>query len=425
MRKVLLVFLLLGPTIVGAEEIHVDVRKGMTSGIAVAVVAASAPARDLTDVVQADLSRSGLFQVQRHRIGMLSDLDSRNLDVAQWQKTGAEYLIGAQVLEQEGERIEVNYRIWDLMNGAALRGKRFVGPQSLWRRLAHQVADSVHEYLTDVPGAFDTRLAYIRRTGRGRKLKYYLYVSDVDGHNPVALLSSAEPLLSPVWSPDGKSLAYVSLERGRAQVYLQNIRSGTRRPLPSEGTASNAPAFSPDGKWLAMTLSMRRNQEIFLYNLETENMQRLTHDPAIDTEPAWEPDGRAIVFTSDRGGRARLYRQALDEVDAQLLPIPGNFSAAADVSDDGRYFAFVRSDASGHFSVVMYEPESGALYPLSSGVLDESPSFAPNSQSLIYSSTLRTGEQVLMVSSYNGIIQKRLQMEHTNIREPAWSPYRR
>ncbi len=425
MRVVLGVFLLLVFVPASAEEeIRVDVRQGATSGIAVAVAAAGDAAREVAGVVSADLSRSGLFQVHNQHRGTLSSLSARDFDVAQWRKTDAEYVIGTHV-RQAGDRIEVSYRIWDLMNGEALPGKRFVGPQRLWRRLAHQLADSVHEYLTDVPGAFDTRLAYIRRTGSGRKLTYTLYVCDVDGHNPVSILSSVQPLLSPVWSPDGKSLAYVSLERGQAQVHLQDLRSGKRRALPSNRVASNAPAFSPDGQWMAMTLTVGRNQEIFLYNLQTEELQRLTNHPAIDTEPAWEPSGRAIVFTSDRSGRARLYRQALDEAQARALPIPSQFSAAAaEVSEDGRYVAFVQSAGLGQYSVVMLEPESGAIYPLSRGILDESPSFAPNSQSLIYSSTLRNGEQVLMVSSYNGIIQKRLNTAHTNLREPAWSPYR-
>ncbi len=405
------------------EELRVDIRQGVISGIPVAVAAVGASSREVVEVVAADLSRSGMFLMKEHDLEDLKSLESRHFDAEQWSDTDAEYVIGAQLLKTGEDRIEVAYRVWDVLTGEALPGKRLAGPARLWRRLAHRVADSVHEGLTDVPGAFDTRLAYVRRAGRGRNLKYYLYISDVDGHNPVAILSSPEPLLSPEWSPDGKKLAYVSLERGRGQIYLQDIRQGTRRPLPRRGIASNAPAFSPDGRTMAMTINVKDNQEIFLCDLGTGELTRMTHHPGIDTEPAWEPDGQALVFTSDRDGNPRLYRQRLGEREPQLLPIRTRFSAAAAISANGRYVAFVQA-AKGRYSVALHEPESGALYPLSSGRLDESPSFAPNSQSLIYSSMQENGEQVLIVSSYNGIIRQRLETVHNNIREPAWSPYR-
>lgn len=108
-----------------------------------------------------------------------------------------------------------------------------------------------------------------------------------------------------------------------------------------------------------------------------------------------------------------------------MLPLPGNYTTDAVASTDGRYLAFVQSTEAGGYGVALFEPESEGLFPLSSGTLDEAPSFAPNGFSLIYASTTRSGEQVLMLASHNGRIRQRLPLVHSDVREPAWSPYRR
>src|SRR3546814_1314287 len=93
------------------------------------------------------------------------------------------------------------------------------------RDVAHQVADAIYEKILGVRGAFWTRVAYITATGVGDGSRYALMVADSDGWNPQTVVRSAEPLLSPAWSPDGRKLAYVSFERGNSSIYIQDIRS--------------------------------------------------------------------------------------------------------------------------------------------------------------------------------------------------------
>lgn len=72
----------------------------------------------------------------------------------------------------------------------------------------------MYEKLTGERGVFSTRIAYIlvQRTN-AEKAKYFLEVADFDGYNPQSLLVSTEPIMSPVWSPDGRQIAYVSFEK--------------------------------------------------------------------------------------------------------------------------------------------------------------------------------------------------------------------
>ncbi len=137
---------------------------------------------------------------------------------------------------------------------------------------------------------------------------YQLFVADADGFNPQAVVGSPEPLLSPSWSPDGQSLAYVSFEKGNSAIYVQNVATGQRELVSTGKGINGAPAFSPDGRYLAMTLSVSGNPEIYVRDLATGQKTQLTQHWSIDTEAAWSPDSKWVYFTSDRGGKPQIYR---------------------------------------------------------------------------------------------------------------------
>ena len=176
------------------------------------------------------------------------------------------------------------------------------------RDVAHQMADAIYEKITGVRGAFWTRIAYVTASGKGDAMRYALMVADSDGFNPQTIVRSAEPLLSPSWSPDGSKLAYVSFERGNSAIYIQNIGTGARELVTSFRGINSAPAFSPDGRKLALTLSRSGNPEIYVMDLGSKQLTQLTNHFAIDTEPTWAPDGSAVYFTSDRGAVRRSTR---------------------------------------------------------------------------------------------------------------------
>ena len=407
-------------------EFRVDISQGVEQGIPITLVADSASGRELAEVVGADLARSGFFKVLGPGAAPPAAADGKDLNWDAWADHPAEYAVTADVRHLAPGRLQLDLRLFDLLAGKTVLARRLSAKSQQLRRLAHQAADALHEQVTGIPGAFDTRIAYVSQTRTSGRVRYRLYVADADGHGPVAILTSPRPLLSPVWSPDGGHLAYVSFEARRPQVFLQSLRDASRRALPGAGRTSSAPAFSPDGRRLALAMTAADgDMEIFLYALDTGALSRFTHSPGIDTEPAWEADGQGLVFTSDRSGKPKLYRQGLRDPIARMLPIPGNYTTDAVVSADGRYLAFVQSTEAGGYGVALFEPESQGLFPLSSGTLDEAPSFAPNGFSLIYASTTRAGEQVLMLASHNGRIRQRLRLAHSDVREPAWSPYRR
>ncbi|MEO1582869.1 MAG: Tol-Pal system beta propeller repeat protein TolB, partial [Pseudomonadota bacterium] len=325
-------------------------------------------------------------------------------------------------LAQEGETFSIRYQLFDVYGGRQVVADQLLLERRDMRAAGHRVADSVYEAITGIPGVFNTKIAYISVSGAPPKQQYQLIVADADGNNEFVLLESPQPIMSPAWSPDGRQLAYVSFELGRAQVYVQSLRTGTRRVVSDKPGVNNAPAWSPDGRELALTRSdADGNLDIYLVPVIGSGETRLTQRRSIDTEPAWSRDGKTIYFTSDRGGAPQIYEVPVSGGDVSRVTFEGRYNARPRVSADGEAIAVVHDDR-GNFRVAVQDLASGSLQVLSDGALDESPSFAPNGAQLIYA-TRRGGRGVLETVSVDGAISGRVKSVGNDVREPVWSPY--
>jgi TolB protein len=378
--------------------------------------------RTITDVIRANLARSGVIAIVDAGVPQptLNERSPMEPLFPEWRQKGAEALVIGSTGLSADNRLESRFILLDTARNASLGGLAISAPASELeaRRTAHRISDFIYEKLTGEPGFFATRLAFVRRDDA----VYSLVVSDADGQNTQIALRSKEPIISLTWSPDGTRLAYVSFEErngiNKPIVYVHTLATGRRAIIANERGSNSAPAWSPDGNRLAVVLTRDGNSQIYIVNADGSGLRRLSRSSGIDTEPTFTPDGREIFFTSDRGGSAQVYRVSVEGGDARRVTFGGPFNARPQISPDGKSLAYItRRDKL--FRVAVMELASQRETLVSEGPKDDSPSFAPNSKWIIYSS--RVGERdVLSAVSIDGKLRTRLSAEGSQVKGPAW-----
>jgi len=424
-RWMFLVLLLASSTLRAA--LTIEITQGMEGAIPVAVVpfgwsgnTAAAP-ENIAAIISADLNRSGRIETLADRDLIAHPTEGAQVQFQNWRMVKVDDLVIGKVTGNADGTFTVQFELYDVFRGNQLIGSSFPTSREDLRRVAHHISDLIYEKLTGEQGAFNTQIAYVTTSGSTKNKSYTLLVADSDGYNPQTILTSKQPLMSPSWSPDGRQIAYVSFEKKLAEIYIQEVASGSRRKLAAFKGINGAPAWSPNGRQLALTLSRDGNPEIYIMDVSSGALRRLTSSSAIDTEPVWTPDASSIIFTSDRGGSAQLYRVPVGGGKAQRLTFEGKYNAGADVSPDGRKIAMVHGN-NGNYRIAVLDLDSRLLRILTDGPLDESPSFSPNGSMIIYA-TRAGNREVLSAVSVDGRFRQRLSLQAGDVREPVWSPF--
>jgi TolB protein len=168
-----------------------------------------------------------------------------------------------------------------------------------------------------------------------------------------------------------------------------------------------------------VVLTKDGGSQIYTANADGSGLKRITHTGTINTEPSFSADGRHIYFTSDRGGSAQIYRTTVDGTGPpERISFQGRFNARPVISPNGQFMSFV-AQRDGRFVIGVRELASGDEILVSDGPKDDSPSFAPNSKWIIFSSRIN-GREALSAVSVDGKIRTRLSLDTAGIRNPAW-----
>jgi TolB protein len=373
--------------------------------------------KQLASVAGADLTFSGLFSVVA-ATGAIPPNNPAALKQS-WSEfaaagahAGVHGLVGLR-----GERADVEMRLYDLTTPEhrLIASKKYEMPVAQVRRIAHKVADEVVLQFTGEAGVADTKIAYVSGPLGAKEI----VMADYDGAGLMPVTKNGSINLSPVWSPDARSLAFTSFKQGYPDLY--RAFPFERRPdqtLAAFVGINSSPSFSPDGKSLAMTLSMTGNPEIHVLNLASGTMRRLTRHAGIDTEPTWSPTGRQLAFISDRGGPPHVHVMDAEGANVRQLT-SGGFHTQPRWSPRGDFIAYTQR--AGTHDIWIVGVDGSNPRRLTSGGDNQGASWAPNGRHLAFQSN-RQGKWQLYGMLADGSSAVALTKGQTDSTSPSWSP---
>jgi len=419
------------PGLRAQEPLRIEITEGVIEPLPFAIPmfvaetdGASDVARDITGLVSADLTGTGLFReipASAH-ISQVSTF-AQPVAYADWRAINAQALIIGAV-SVNGSQVVVKFRLYDVFSGQELGdGLQFAGTTDGWRRIAHKVADAVYSRITGEGGYFDSRIVFVSESGpKDNRLKR-LAIMDYDGANVQFLTDSGALVLAPRFSPTGDRVLYTSYETGFPRINLLDVASVGRRQLPTaDGAMAFTPRFSRDGSEVIYSLSNGGNTDIWRTDLSSGQHSQLTSAPSIETAPSLSPDGGRIVFESDRSGTQQLYIMSATGGEATRISFGEGRYGSPVWSPRGDLIAFTKQNA-GRFHIGVMRTDGSEERLLTASFLDEGPTWAPNGRVLMFTRETQgdSGGPRLYTVDISGRNLRQLPLDGF-ASDPSWGP---
>ncbi len=422
------------PGAAAAPGAVIDITRARTDPIPIAIpdfAGASGDAqrlgRDIARVVQANLRSSGLFRpVEREAFIQTPEAAAQAPRFQDWRVIGAQALTTGRA-DLSGDRLRVEFRLWDVLPEQQIQGTAFTAPTGNWRRIAHLISDVIYERLLGEKGYFDTRVVYIAESGPRDRRSRRLAIMDQDGENHRFLTDGSFTALTPRFHPNAQQIAFMSYFQNQPRVYLFNLDTGRQEVLGNFSGMTLSPRFAPDGRSVVLSAIRGGDANIFVVDLGSRRERQLTSGGGLDVSPCFSPDGTQIVFNSDRGGDQQLYIMGADGGGIRRISFGRGRYATPVWSPRGDLIAFTRI-AGGQFAIGVMRPDGSGERILSEGWGMEGPTFAPNGRVMMFFRETRArdargaGYSSRLASIDIAGFNERQVVTPTDASDPAWSP---
>jgi serine/threonine protein kinase len=244
----------------------------------------------------------------------------------------------------------------------------------------------------------------------------------------------------PSWSPDGKQLVvcdrvsavYTAHTVPNSSLWIIDVATGEKHKLDTKGDAV-MPSWSPDGGRIAFWfVANGKAGDIATIPATCGEPVALDRDPASDWDPVWSPDGRFLYFISDRGGNMNVWRTAVDEQTGlatgkpESIPTPSKYVRHLSFSGDGKTLAYVRYESRSNVQSIPFDPATLKAGTEVSWITRGerelgNPELSPDGTKFVARSPSNTDED-LVIFDRDGSNLRKLTSDNFRERVPRWSP---
>ena len=231
------------------------------------------------------------------------------------------------------------------------------------------------------------------------------------------------------WSPDSKHLAYIGPAAGGFDIWTIGSNGGPPQRITSTMRFKKSPRWSPDGKWIAfITIQDNGNSDLRAVSIDGQTIQTLTDTVAQEDEFAWSPDSTRIAFTQRVGQLTSI--MSLELQNSMVRKLAAGPAWDLHWSPDGKWIAFVADllqpdDESRENEDIFVIPSDGGsprlLTPGTPRFRDTSPDWSSDSRRIVYSSN-ETGFSNLMILDLQTGARRALTKGTVDNLSPEWSP---
>jgi hypothetical protein len=299
----------------------------------------------------------------------------------------------------------------------------------LWNMRGSAQRQAVGSSPTVTPSPVVTRATLVIGPAMGRiaymakdhpDATWNIWVMRGDGSDPNLLTDEAVDDMSPTWSPDGKSIAFVSERDGNREIYVMKADGTQQVNLTHHPSEDWTPAWSPDGTGIAFASYRDGNWEVYVMDSDGSDPARLTQDSAADYGPCWSPDSQQIAFHSNRDGNWEIYVIGRDGAGLRRLTEDEATDFAPAWSPDGAMVAF-ESYRDGNMEIYLMAGDGSEQRNISNDPYSDEhgPAWARDGTNLLYFSNRDGGWDILSVRP-DGTEKSNLTLSSALEQGPEW-----